>query len=294
MDKRIVDNIEVLRSLFTTAKAIAGRDLHYSLYTGVSRFASRSLFSSNNQLDDVSFSPQVASIMGFTEKEVNTYFEDYVNLLAASNVSLEELAQRYGGYRFTCPAEELLNPWALLNRFKQAGRGEAHGDDWAGQNPKWANKLLKQENIPALLNILASWMLLVDFKRISVDSFGELSNRDRLALLQQVGLLTIKDIDTTGPESRVKLGVPNDGVRRYYWTPALFGESLANPENASFFKGFSDLVAQAAGDVSAVKALQADLSSVVGWGESAFKAAGGAPEEANELWQFVVDILTGL
>eukprot|EP00975_Prorocentrum_lima_P052637 11031592-Prorocentrum_lima.AAC.1 len=87
-------------------------------------------------------------------------------------------------------------------RFLQAGGGEPQADDWAKQCPKWANKFLTQEKIPALMNAVASWQYLVNLKKISVDSFGQLGVSDRLALLQQVGLLTIKDIDTTGPESR--------------------------------------------------------------------------------------------
>eukprot|EP00971_Amphidinium_carterae_P250869 4979968-Amphidinium_carterae.1 len=131
------------------------------------------------------------------------------------------------------------------------------------------------------MNAVASWKPLVNLKRISVDSFGQLGVSDRLALLQQVGLLTIKDIDTTGLESRVKLGPPNDGVRRLFWTPAVFGESISNANNASFFVDLSNLVAQAAGNVSFLTSLQADISSVAQWGQSAFEAAGSAPEAAR-------------
>eukprot|EP00971_Amphidinium_carterae_P085438 1690328-Amphidinium_carterae.2 len=157
MDNRIKKNLEVLRALFTKAKTIASSDFHYSLYTGVSRFARTSLFSANNQLRDITFTPAATSIVGFTEKEVATCLAEYVGLLATFNVTLEELAQQYGGYRFDFPAEELFNPWALLNRFAQASCGEAQADQWGAQTPGWASKMLGEKEIPEVLKALGHW-----------------------------------------------------------------------------------------------------------------------------------------
>eukprot|EP00971_Amphidinium_carterae_P051074 1005633-Amphidinium_carterae.1 len=85
------------------------------------------------------------------------------------------------------------------------------------------------------------------------------------------------DLDATGPESRVKLGASNDGIERFFWTPALFGESINNADDASFFEDLPNLVAEAAGNVS----------SVVKWGQSAFEAAGTAPEAASTLMETI-------
>ena len=160
---------------------------------------------------------------------------EYVRLLESQNVTLDMLAQEYGGYRFTFPAEEVINPWALLNRFEQAARGEPVQDLWGAETPKWTNKMLRQDNIPEVLSALASKKRLADSYGISVDSFDQLTVSDTVALLQQTGYLTIRDMKDRDREAAVLLAVPNTAVMKAFWRPNVLGNSINDTNVAGLF-----------------------------------------------------------
>eukprot|EP00971_Amphidinium_carterae_P124299 2462447-Amphidinium_carterae.2 len=222
MDARVKANLGVLKSFYSDCKSAAGTDFHYSLYAGVSRFASTSLFSGQNQLDDKTFSRSTASCVGFTQDEVKKYFAGYVDLLATKkSATVEDLVRQYGGYRFTAPAENLFQPWALLNRFKQIQIDDPIVDEWATQTPTWAAKLLDEKNIPEVLQTFVKWRPLADYKRISIESFQKLSVSERVALLQQCGYLTVEEMRQGSTQTEVRLSVPNQGVEDAFWRPGL-------------------------------------------------------------------------
>ena len=218
MDERVQANLGFLTAFYTSCKSRAGRNFHCSLYTGASRFVSRSR---QNQLVDVSFDPGIASALGFTEDEVNTNFAEHADLLAAQDIGLNSLARQYGGFRFSVPAEALFQPWAFLNRFEQERKNAPTVDAWAAQTPSWARKLLDVEKIPDVLNALVRWKPLADHSTISVKSFQELSINDRIALLLQCGYLTIQDMKQIKGQTNVRVSVPNQGVEAAFWRPGL-------------------------------------------------------------------------
>lgn len=52
--------------------------------TGITKFAKISLFSTINNLKDISLNPMCATICGFTEKEINDNFQHYIQEFASS------------------------------------------------------------------------------------------------------------------------------------------------------------------------------------------------------------------
>ena len=81
-DKPIVDYIEdvdkananrnILRSFFGVFKGNTVNDrLHFLFITGISKFSEVSLFSVVNNLTDITYDPEYAKIVGYTEDDLN-------------------------------------------------------------------------------------------------------------------------------------------------------------------------------------------------------------------------------
>lgn len=114
-DKPILDNITDLN------KAIQIRNLLKSFYdvikgsdayiralfmTGVTKFGQMSIFSGLNNLNDISLDDEFATIVGYTQIELEHYFIDYVTqssqkIGVEKTVLLSELKNWYNGYRFS-------------------------------------------------------------------------------------------------------------------------------------------------------------------------------------------------
>ncbi|MBK8663643.1 MAG: AAA family ATPase [Ignavibacteriales bacterium] len=90
-DKPITDHLddpetaeklrEFLKSVFVRMK---GNDAHirFVLLTGVSKFSKVSLFSGMNQITDISMNEKYASLLGYTQEELELYFPEYIEILA--------------------------------------------------------------------------------------------------------------------------------------------------------------------------------------------------------------------
>jgi hypothetical protein len=127
-DKPILDNIEnkqevekireQLKGFYTTLKGLDEYIFTYNigitylvikfvLITGVSKFAKVSLFSGLNQLKDISLSKEYGNICGYTQKELEFYFKQYLD-----GLNLEEIKDWYNGYSFL--QDKLYNPFDIL------------------------------------------------------------------------------------------------------------------------------------------------------------------------------------
>jgi hypothetical protein len=66
-----------------------------------------SLFSGLNQLKDISLSKEYGNICGYTQKELESYFKEYLE-----GLNLEEIKDWYNGYSFL--QDKLYNPFDIL------------------------------------------------------------------------------------------------------------------------------------------------------------------------------------
>ena len=115
-DKPILDNIEnkqeverireELKGFYTTLKGL-DEYIRFVLVTGVSKFVKVSLFSGLNQLEDISLSKEYGNICGYTQKELEFYFKQYLD-----GLNLEEIKDWYNGYSFL--GDRLYNPFDIL------------------------------------------------------------------------------------------------------------------------------------------------------------------------------------
>lgn len=115
---------EMLTGFYTVLKD-ADRYLRFVFITGVTKFSQQGVFSSLNQLKDISMMPEYAMICGITRTEIEQNFQSDLAALGEMNgltyeQTMEELTRRYDGYYFTkLHHEGLYNPFSLLNALDQ-------------------------------------------------------------------------------------------------------------------------------------------------------------------------------
>ena len=120
--------IRILNNFYAVIKEYTSR-FRFIFITGVTRTSHISIFSSFNNLEDVSYKKEYNTVLGFTKEDVVYCFDDYVDnsarALGMSKKSVyTRLEQFYDGFQFSINAEETLyNPWSILNFLKNPEEG---------------------------------------------------------------------------------------------------------------------------------------------------------------------------
>jgi len=184
------ENRDVLREFYVILKELDFY-LEFVLLTGVSRFSKVGIFSGINNLTDLSMHPKYATMLGYTQQELEFYFSEEIKATSAKmgmvqKELLEKMQYWYNGYRFEENAEAVYNPMSV-NQFFSFQKFENFWFETG--TPTFLISLLKQEG-------------LYDFKltplpRESFDSF-ELEDLNVYGLLYQTGYLTIESRDEFG------------------------------------------------------------------------------------------------
>ena len=199
-------NRDVLKGFYSVFKA-ADADLQFVLLTGVTKFAQVSVFSGFNQPQDISMSSDYETLCGITQEELESYFAEPIDAMAASfGESREEMLSRlkrhYDGYHFSERMTDVYNPFSLLNAFAQ----KAVRDYWfASGTPTYLIRLLSHsdENLDELTGKYYDPSQFVDYKA---------DVEKPLPMIYQSGYLTIKDYDRdTGT---FLLDLPNNEVQK--------------------------------------------------------------------------------
>lgn len=183
--------------------------LKFCFITGITKFSQLSIFSTINNLKNVSLLPKFATICGFTEHEVQTVFkEDICEMAKDFKLPPEEMYAKikfkYDGYHFTGDAEAVFNPFSLLNAL---GDRLLKNYWFASGTPTF---LIKQmQHFHTDITSLDS----LDVPESAFDQPTE-NMKNALPLLYQSGYLTIKDYD---PDIQsYHLAIPNQEVRVGY------------------------------------------------------------------------------
>jgi len=218
-DKPILDNIDkpelaedIREELKNYYSVIKDSDPYIRLVfiTGVSKFSKVSLFSGLNNLQDITIDERYSTLCGYTQKELEDTFPDYL-----PGVDLEKVKKWYNGYSWL--GEKVYNPFDILLFLD---RKEFMNFWFESGTPAFLIKLLhsRKYSVPELNNLKVGEKLLGSF---DID-FIEVEN-----LLFQTGYLTIKDLETMTGMRRYTLGYPNQEVRQsladyvlYYFTKA--------------------------------------------------------------------------
>jgi hypothetical protein len=183
--------------------------LKFCFITGITKFSQLSIFSTINNLLNVSLDETFATICGFTEEELcTTLWPDVERLASALKLTPEQMHDKlklqYDGYHFAAGAPEVYNPFSLLNCFV---RRKVSNYWFASGTPTF---LIKQmQHFHTDITSLDS----LDVPESAFDQPTE-NMKDALPLLYQSGYLTIKDYD---PDTEAyMLSIPNQEVRVGY------------------------------------------------------------------------------
>ena len=120
------DKTQILYSLRRFYRVLKRQDscLEFVFVTGISRVEGAGLFSSLNNLIDISLAHDYGALCGFTEEEIQRDFRAHIACAAATYGSspddlCSDLRYHYNGYRFTPGSEPIYNPVSYLSVLKQ-------------------------------------------------------------------------------------------------------------------------------------------------------------------------------
>ena len=243
---------KLLAAFYKQMKARTGK-IRFLMITGVSKFTKMSVFSALSNIHDLSFDSAFATMLGYTEKELDEYFDGHLHA-HAEKMGLPytdyraELKRWFNGYRFgTSVTETVYNPVSIgVNLAMQEDRFQ----------PCWSQT--------GKASMLMNFLKRDDFLSVNMDGIQNVLEQDfdvtdiralkSVPMLYQTGYLTIGDYNRdTGVFT---LHVPNEEVRRdlatlttavtvqqdTYWVSQLGGKLLTEQWD-SFFEGLKSLYA---------------------------------------------------
>ncbi len=226
-DKPITENMEagdietakkirrVLKSFYGVIKA-SDAYLRFVFITGVSKFSKVSFFSDLNNLRDITLSGDFATLLGYTETELQHYFEPYMAPLAeeagvCKGQLPEDIREWYNGYSWDGKSF-VYNPFSILNVFME----RKFKNYWfTTGTPGFLIQLIKSQQSEIL-----------EFENLPVRSYTfdgyDIESMEIPALLFQTGYLTVKKITLKNKKETYHLSYPNKEVRESFLT-YLFG-----------------------------------------------------------------------
>ncbi len=200
LQKPILPEIkELLRDFYKVVKA-SEEYLRFIFITGISKFSKRGVFSSMNNLEDITLSSQYASAAGYSRDEIDNNFREHIEKCKEKHSFSEdqfwkELKHYYNGYSWN-GKDFVYNPFSVLKFFREFLF-----------YPYWM-----ESGSPSYIVNYAenNHLSLENLKNAVVDiSFMDKKDIDKtnpLSFLTQAGYLTIKSINEYGD---VTLDFPN-------------------------------------------------------------------------------------
>jgi len=189
--------------------------LHFVLLTGVSKFSQVSIFSDLNNLDDITLDPKYVTLLGYTQQELEHYFDDYLSAYCREKgvqreALLTEIQTWYNGYSWN-GRNRVYNPVSILNFFSKRD----FANYWFSTGtPTFLIQLAKQ------IRVDVSAFEHKQVSRLLFDSF-ELENMNIFALLFQTGYLTITEVQRKRSAPYYTLRYPNREVKEAFVTYLL-------------------------------------------------------------------------
>ena len=212
----------ILRAFYSVLKSMDAC-IRFALLTGVTKFGHLSIFSSLNNLKDISMDSRYFNVCGIDKDEMTTVLRPYVERLAEKqSMSIDEtyaeIKRRYDGYHFTKDAVDgVYNPFSVLWALDSLD----FGSYWFSTGtPSYLVTMLKSHdyNLERLTT-----------EEVTADVLSAIESDDPVPLFFQSGYLTIKSYDQRFGSYR--LGFPNEEVREgffRYLMPAYVPKEIGN------------------------------------------------------------------
>jgi hypothetical protein len=198
-------NRDVLKKFFGVLKeAHVSSILRFVFITGISKFSKVGIFSDLNNLQDLSMHSAYAGLLGYTQQELETYFNDWIEEFArhwqtTRGEILHMLQEWYNGYRFTKMDLQIYNPFSILNVLSEY---DFKNFWFETGTPSLLVNLIKEKYYP-----------IPNLEKLEIQeaafSTYELENLQLEALFFQTGYLTIHAYDGI----LYRLGYPNQEVK---------------------------------------------------------------------------------
>ncbi len=196
---------EVMQEFYQRLKMCEGM-IRFCFITGITKFSQLSIFSTINNLTNISMDSKYAAICGITEEEFAIQMAPDIAMLAREYECTPEemhakLKRQYDGYRFAKMSPDVYNPFSLLKCFNQRDIANYWFDSGT---PTF---LIRQ------MQHFRTDITTMDHIEASASSFDRPTEAmtTALPLLYQSGYLTIKDYDRRS--NSYILAIPNNEVR---------------------------------------------------------------------------------
>ncbi len=196
---------EVMQEFYQRLKMCEAM-IRFCFITGITKFSQLSIFSTINNLTNISMDDRYAAICGITEQELATDMAPDIAMLAKEYECTpeemhEKLKQMYDGYRFAKSSPDIYNPFSLLKCFNHKDISNYWFDSGT---PTFLIRQMRhfRTDITTMERIEAS--------SSAFDRPTE-AMTTALPLLYQSGYLTIKDYEREG--NSYVLAIPNKEVR---------------------------------------------------------------------------------
>ena len=207
-DEQLKEMREVMQEFFQRLKMLEPH-IKFCFITGITKFSQLSIFSTINNLTNVTMDPVFSTICGITEEELTITLADDIKMLAGCYDETPEemhvrLKQRYDGYHFSRQSSEVYNPFSLLKAFKHK---DVSNYWFESGTPTFLIRQMKH---------FRTDIMALEGQEAPAESFDVPTEAmtTALPLLYQSGYLTIKGYDR---ESEIyTLAIPNQEVRIGY------------------------------------------------------------------------------
>lgn len=258
----VLHNGQMLEDMRTTMQEFyqplksCERFIKFCFLTGITRLSQLNIFSTLNNMTNVSLLPPFAAICGITDEELHEQLSEDIHLLAESygytDAQMSQLLRaRYDGYHFSHQSPDIYNPYSLLSAF--ANKNVANYWFETG-TPTFLIRMMKQFHFDI------TKMDGIEATDYSINRPTE-AMTTMVPLLYQTGYLTIKDYDREGniyllsiPNQEVRIGY-SDGLLPVY--TGLEGEDVQAGFALKFWRALKK------GDVDlAMREMQAYLASI--------------------------------
>ena len=188
-------------------------NIRFMLMTGVTRFTQLSVFSALNNLTDLTMDSRYATLLGYTDEELEANFSKTLHRHAeVMGLSYEDYREKlrwwFNGYRFSPDCEDkVYNPFAI-------------GQTLGALKRRFTGTWIATGQTSTVINYFTNKQLVErDYENVEgvteedLDVCG-LENIRPVAMLYQSGYLTIKDFR----DPYFTLGFPDEEVRRAFNT----------------------------------------------------------------------------